>query len=174
MINIRAVRNEADYDWALSEVEAYFLNVPALGTEEADRFDILSALIEAYEAKHWQIEAADPIDTIKYVMAEKGHSQRALADVLGSRSRASEVLSRKRPLTLPMVYRLNSIWKIPAEPLIRPYHTHSESGDSVKVKKERKTKTEPRKGVLKNTKENKTAGMRAGPVKSKAAAPEKT
>ena len=60
MDNIRAIRNEADYDWALSEIERYFLNEPEPGKPEAERFEVLAALIEAYEARHWPIEPADP------------------------------------------------------------------------------------------------------------------
>ena len=60
MKNIRAIRTEADYDWALAEIEQYFLKEPEPGTAAAERFDVLAALIEAYEAKHWPIEPADP------------------------------------------------------------------------------------------------------------------
>lgn len=60
MKNIRAIRTEADYDWALAEIERYFLKEPEPGTPAAERFDVLAALIDAYEAKHWPIEPADP------------------------------------------------------------------------------------------------------------------
>ena len=68
MKNIRAIRTEADYDWALAEIERYFPKEPRSGSPAAERFDVLSALIEAYEAKHWPIEPADPIDAIRYKM----------------------------------------------------------------------------------------------------------
>lgn len=122
MSDIRAIRNEADYNWALAEVEPYFENEPAAGSAEADRFDILSTLIEAYEAKHWSIEPADPVEAITYVMALSEHTQAELGRLLGSASRASEILNRKRPLTLNMAYRLHREWHIPAEALLRPYH----------------------------------------------------
>lgn len=121
-VNIRALRTEADYDWALAEIETYFDNEPAPGTAEADRFDVLATLIEAYEARHWPIEAADPIDTLKGYMAMHHLRQTDLAELLGSKSRASEVLARRRALTLDMVYKLSTAWHIPAEPLVRPYH----------------------------------------------------
>jgi len=123
MMDIRPIRTEADYDWALIEVEAYFDRGPALGSDEAARFDVLSALIEAYEAKHWTIEAPDPVSAIKAMMVELHKGQSDLAALLGSRSRASEVLNRKRPLTMEMAWRLNQEWHIPAEVLLRPMET---------------------------------------------------
>ena len=114
MNNIRAIRTEADYEWALAEIERYFDNEPALGTPESDRFEIISTLIEAYEAEHWPIEPADPVETIKYAMEITGRTQTDLANLLGSKSRASEILKRKRPLTLGMVNKLHQEWRIPA------------------------------------------------------------
>jgi HTH-type transcriptional regulator/antitoxin HigA len=126
MTGIRAIRTEADYDWALSEIEPYFEDEPVPGTPEAERFDILAALIEVYEAKHWPIEAADPVETIRRTMELTGRTQADLGELFGSRSRASEVLNRRRPLTIGMVYKLSEAWRIPAETLIRPYHTETE------------------------------------------------
>jgi HTH-type transcriptional regulator/antitoxin HigA len=122
-MDVRPIRTEADYDWALAEVEAYFDQEPAVGSDDAARFDVLSALIEAYEAKHWAIEAPDPIDAIKAMMVELHKGQSDLAVLLGSRSRASEVLNRKRPLTMEMAWRLNQEWHVPAEVLLRPMET---------------------------------------------------
>jgi HTH-type transcriptional regulator/antitoxin HigA len=122
MKNIRAIRNEADYDWALAEIESYFKKEPAAGTPDADRFDVLAALIEAYEAKHWPIEPADPIEAIKFKMEMSGLKQSDLATLIGSASRASEILNRKRPLTTEMIFKISQGWQIPAESLIRPYH----------------------------------------------------
>lgn len=122
MNDIRAIRTETDYEWALSEVEQYFENEPEPGSADSDRFDVLSTLIEAYEADHWPIEAADPVETIKYAMEITGHTQNELASLLGSKSRASEILNRRRALTLSMVNKLHAEWHIPAEALIKPYH----------------------------------------------------
>jgi HTH-type transcriptional regulator / antitoxin HigA len=122
MENIRAIRTEDDYNWALAEIETYFDNEPKPGTADSDRFDVLAGLIEAYEAKHWPIEPADPIEAIQYSMETFGYSQNDLAEVLGSRSRASEILHRKRALTMQMAYKLYEKWNIPAEALLRPYH----------------------------------------------------
>jgi len=122
MKNIRAIRTEADYDWALAEIERYFLKEPELGTPAAERFDVLAALIDAYEAKHWPIEPADPIEAIRYKMEVAGLKQADLAELLGSASRASEILNRRRALTTEMVFKISSQWRIPAESLVRPYH----------------------------------------------------
>jgi HTH-type transcriptional regulator/antitoxin HigA len=120
--NIRAIRNEADYDWALNEIARYFENQPEPRTEAAERFDVLAGLIEAYEAKHWPIESTDPIEAIEYRMEISGYTQKDLSELIGSRSRASEILRRKRPLTMQMAHKLSVEWNIPAEVLLKPYH----------------------------------------------------
>jgi len=123
-MDIRPLRTEADYNAALEEIEHFFDHEPAPGTPEADRFDLLALVIADYEAKHWPIDLPDPIETIKYRMEMAGYGQRELAALFGSRSRASEVLSRKRALTMEMAWKLNREWGIPAENLIRPYDLH--------------------------------------------------
>ena len=119
-MDIRPIKSEADYEWALAEIEPYFDREPEPGTEDAARFDVLATLIEAYEAKHWPIEQPSAVDAIRFRMEQAGFGQSDLAAVLGSRSRASEVLSGKRSLTMDQAYRLNREWGIPAEALIRP------------------------------------------------------
>jgi HTH-type transcriptional regulator/antitoxin HigA len=121
-MDIRPIATESDYGWALAEVERYFDAEPTPGTPEADRFNVLSALIENYEAKHWPIEAPDPIEALSFRMEQAGYTQTDLARLLGSRSRASEILARKRALTMEQAYKLFHEWHIPAEVLIRPYH----------------------------------------------------
>ena len=125
MENIRPIRTEDDYEWALAEVEAYFDNEPVRGTPEADRFDVLSELIAAYEAKHWPIDDLDPVEAIAYAMELKGWKQVDLAKVVGSRPRASEIMNRKRPLTLGMIQKINSELGIPADVLVKPYHVEA-------------------------------------------------
>ena len=90
MMDIRPLRSEQDYDWALAEIERYFIDVPRQGTTEADRFDVLASLIQTYENTHWPIEPADPVEAIRYRMELSGLRQADLAGVVGSRSRASE------------------------------------------------------------------------------------
>lgn len=119
-MDVRPLTTEADYDWALAEIAPYFDDQPAPGTPEAARFDVLAALIEHYEARHWPIEALDPVDAIQACMDWRGLKQPDLASLLGSRSRASELLHRKRGLTLEQASRLHREWGVPAEVLLRP------------------------------------------------------
>ena len=117
---IRPLHSEADYDAALNEIERYFENEPKVGTPEADRFDLLALVIEDYERKRWPIEPPEPIDAIRYGMETGGYTQADLGRLLGSRQRASDILTRKRPLTMRMAWRLHREWGIPAEALIAP------------------------------------------------------
>jgi HTH-type transcriptional regulator/antitoxin HigA len=119
-MDVRPIETQADYDWALAEIEQYFDAEPAHGSLEAARFSVLATLIGAYEDKHYPIEDLDPIDAIREVMREKGYRQTDLAKLIGSRSRASEILSRKRPLTMEQAWKLHQAWRIPAEVLLRP------------------------------------------------------
>jgi HTH-type transcriptional regulator/antitoxin HigA len=128
MDDIRPIRSEADYDWALAEIERYFDRLPEPGTPEADRFDVLTDLIEAFEARHWPIEAPDPVELIREVMTARGYGPKRLGEVLGSAPRASEVLCRKRRLSLGMIRRLHHAWGIPADLLIAPYQLHESAG----------------------------------------------
>jgi HTH-type transcriptional regulator / antitoxin HigA len=117
---IRPLRSEVDYDAALEEIERYFENEPKPGTDEADRFDLLALVIEDYERKHWPIDPPDTIDAIRYRMETTGYTQADLGRLLGSRQRASDILTRKRALTMNMAWKLHSEWGVPAEALITP------------------------------------------------------
>jgi HTH-type transcriptional regulator/antitoxin HigA len=120
---IRPLRTEADYDAALDEIERYFDKEPKPGTPEADRFDLLALVIEDYERKNWPIDPPDPVEAIRYRMETAGFGQSDLGRLLGSRQRASDILSRKRRLTMQMAWKLHRDWDIPAEALIRPQGT---------------------------------------------------
>jgi HTH-type transcriptional regulator / antitoxin HigA len=117
---IRPLRNEADYEAALDEIERYFEHEPKPGTAAADRFDLLALVIEDYEKRRWPIEPPDPVDAIRYRMETGGFTQAELGHLIGSRQRASEILKRKRRLTMQMAWKLHRDWGIPAEALIRP------------------------------------------------------
>lgn len=118
-MELRPIRTETDYQEALQEIELLFNATP--NTPEYDRLDVLTTLVEAYEKKHFPIELPDPIEAIHYYMETRGLSRRDLEPCLGSRARVSEVLSRKRSLTLEMIRKLNQQLGIPAEILIQPY-----------------------------------------------------
>jgi HTH-type transcriptional regulator/antitoxin HigA len=118
MSEIKPIKSEADYDAALAEITSLMDAEP--GTPEGDRLDVLVTLVEAYEAKHWRIDPPDPIEAIRLRMQQRRLSRRDLEKVLGSKSRVSEVLNRKRPLTLDMIRRLHATLGIPPESLIQP------------------------------------------------------
>lgn len=120
-MEIHPIRTEADYDAAVAEIERLWGAEP--GTDDGDKLDILATLVEKYENEHWPIDTGrvDPIDMLNYLIGESGHTQAELAELLGSRSRASEILNRRRALTVEMIFRISEAWKVPAELLIRPY-----------------------------------------------------
>jgi HTH-type transcriptional regulator / antitoxin HigA len=117
---IRPIGLEANYDAALKEFERYFEHEPKPGTTDADRFDPLALIIEDYERKRWPIEPPDTIDAIRYRMETGGYTQADLGRLLGSRQRASDILTRKRSPTMRMAWKLHREWGIPAEALIAP------------------------------------------------------
>ena len=116
----RALRSEADYEAAVDEIERYFDRPPKSGSPDADRFDLLSLVVEDYERERWPIDPPDPVDAIRYGMETRGLTQADLGRLLGSRQRASDILSRRRPLTMRMAWKLHRDWGISAEALIRP------------------------------------------------------
>ena len=118
-MEIHPIRNDDDHVAALREIERLW--GAAAGTEDDDKLDILATLVEKYEENRWpNVDASDPIDLLNYAIEELGHSQAELAELLGSRSRASELLNRRRPLTVEMIHKISEAWKIPADLLVRP------------------------------------------------------
>jgi HTH-type transcriptional regulator / antitoxin HigA len=125
-MHIRPIRTDEDHRAALAEIDACW-GAPQ-GTEAGDKLDVLVALVESYEAMRWPIggdEGFDPIDVLHHAVEELGHTQVELAELLGSRSRASEILSRRRALTVDMIHKISEAWKIPADLLVRPYKVES-------------------------------------------------
>ena len=118
-MEIKPIRTEVDYDRALAEIDGLMGAAP--GTPEGDDLEVLTTLVEAYEAEHWPMEAPDPIAAIEHVMEARGLRQKDLAALIGSQPRASEVLKRRRPLTLAMIRALSAEWNLPAEVLVREY-----------------------------------------------------
>jgi HTH-type transcriptional regulator/antitoxin HigA len=116
-MKVTPIRTKRDYRRALKKIEGP-MNAKR-GTPEGDRLDVLVTLVEAFEAKHYSIDLPDPVEAIKYHMEHKGLEPRDLVSYIGSRNRVYEVLNRKRPLTLRMVWRLYKGLGIPAESLIK-------------------------------------------------------
>jgi HTH-type transcriptional regulator / antitoxin HigA len=115
-MELRPLRNDQDHAQALAEIERLWNAAP--GSSEHDRLEVLALLVSAYEDLHWPIDPGDPVEAIEFQMEQAGHTQADLAKLLGSRSRASEILSRKRPLTMEMAAKLHRVWRIPAECLL--------------------------------------------------------
>jgi len=120
-MDIKPIRNDSDLAWAIGEVTLYFEAPPAKGTAAADRFDVLSDLIEAYESRDFPVADLDPVEFLQAFMEMSGRTQADLGDLLSSRSRASEILHRKRALTVDMIFKLTDAWGVPAECLVKPY-----------------------------------------------------
>ncbi|MEH1008375.1 MULTISPECIES: helix-turn-helix domain-containing protein [Flavobacteriaceae] len=118
-MKILPIRNEKDYQNALNRLEEIF--DAKKGTEDGDELEILSILIDRYENEQFPIGMPDPIEAIKFRMEQMGMKQKDLAEVVGFKSRVSEILNKKRKLTLDMIRKLNTTLHIPTEVLIQDY-----------------------------------------------------
>jgi HTH-type transcriptional regulator / antitoxin HigA len=117
MKDLKPIRSERDYEHALAEVEELW--GAKAGTPKGDRLDILATLIEAYETEHYPMDPPDPIEAIKFRMEQQGLTRKDLEEILGTRTRVSEVLNRKRGLSINMIRALHDKLGISAEILIR-------------------------------------------------------
>ncbi|HRG39740.1 MAG TPA: helix-turn-helix domain-containing protein [Bacteroidia bacterium] len=118
-MNIKPIKTKQDYKKALARLEEIFDSRP--GTEEGDELDILALLIERYENEHYFIEAPDPIEAIKFRMEQMGYKQKDLETIIGHKSHISEILNRKRKLSLEMIRKLHTELRIPLTALIKAY-----------------------------------------------------
>ena len=118
-VAVKPVRTEADYERALKDIESLMDARP--GTPEADELEVLATLVDAYEAEHHAIDAPDPIALIEFAMEQRGAERSDLEPLIGSRGRISEILGRKRPLSIAMIRNLQDEWQLPAEVLVRTY-----------------------------------------------------
>lgn len=118
-MEIKPLRTEADYDAALAELEGLMDAEP--GTPAYDKLEVLSILVAAYEEEHYRIPPPDPISAIEFHMERLGLSRKDLEPYIGSRGRVSEILNRKRPLTLRMIRNLEKALDIPAAILVQGY-----------------------------------------------------
>ena len=124
-MEIKPVKTKKDYEAALKEIGRLFDAVP--GTHEGDRLEVLATLVEAYEEKYQPIAPPNPIDAIRYYMDSRGLTRNDMEQYIGSRARVSEVLNRKRTLTMEMIRNLHKGLGIPAEVLIQPYRIVKEA-----------------------------------------------
>lgn len=118
-MNLKPIKTKKDYQQALDRLEVIF--DAKKGSKEGDEFEILGILIDQYENEHFPIDLPNPIEAIKFRMEQLGYNQSDLAKVVGLKSRASEILSRKRKLSLDMIRQLHKKLKIPTDVLIQSY-----------------------------------------------------
>lgn len=129
---VRPVRTEQDYEVALARITQLMTALP--GTRQGDELDVLSTLVEAYETEHYPIDAPDPIALVEFAMEQRGAARTELEPLIGGRSRVSEVLNRKRALSLSMIRRLSVEWALPAHVLVRTYSLRKATRRSNKVR----------------------------------------
>ncbi len=122
-MNIKPIRTEQDYKLALKRVES--LMDAEFGTEDFDELEVLTTLIENYETKHYSIDLPDPIEAIKFRMEQEGLRQKDLVEIFGNKVRVSEILNKKRRLTLDMIRNINHDLHIPLESLLNRYELES-------------------------------------------------
>ena len=115
-MEIKPIRTKADHRAALREIES--LMDARAGSPEGERLDVLATLVEAYEARHYPLDLPDPVEAIKFHMEQGGLTAKDLVPMIGRVNRVYEILNRKRPLTLKMIWRLHRELGIPAESLI--------------------------------------------------------
>ena len=118
-MNLKLLKTKKDYEQALERLEVIF--DAKKGSKEGDELEILGMLIEQYENEHFPMDLPDPIEAIKFRMEQLGYTQTDLAKVVGLKSRASEILSRKRKLSLEMIRQLHDKLNIPTDVLIQAY-----------------------------------------------------
>ncbi len=116
---IHLIKTKKDYQAAMNRLEVIFDSKP--GSAEGDELEILGMLIGKYEDEHYPIDLPDPVEAIKFRMEQLGYTQSDLANVVGLKSRASEILNKKRKLTLEMIRNLHTKLKIPTDVLIQNY-----------------------------------------------------
>ncbi|MDN3688921.1 helix-turn-helix domain-containing protein [Cyclobacterium jeungdonense] len=118
-MDISPIRNEKDYKKALERLEVIF--DAKQGTKEGDELEILAILIDNYENENFPVEMPDPISAINFRMEQMGLKQKDLVEMIGFKSRVSEIMNRKRKLTLEMIRKLNTQLRIPTDVLIQDY-----------------------------------------------------
>ncbi len=117
-MDIKPIKTEADYQAALKEIES--LMMAAIDTLEGEKLDVLTTLVEAYEAKHFPMNLPDPVEAIKFEMDRRGLTVKDLEPLIGKSNRVYEILNYKRSLSLKMIWKLHEGLGIPAESLIKP------------------------------------------------------
>ncbi len=121
-MTIRPIKNEKDYMDSLTQIKRLINAKP--NTPEMDKLEVLTTLVEAYEEQYYIIDSPDPIEAIKFRMEQEGLKQKDLVTIVGSKSRVSEILNKKRKLTIDMIRNLHKQLHIPIESLFLDYKTN--------------------------------------------------
>jgi len=121
-MNIKPIKTQEDYNTTLSQIESLMDAKP--NTPQMDELEVLTTLVEAYEEQHYKIDTPDPIEAIKFRMEQEGLKQKDLVNIVGSKSRVSEILNKKRKLTIEMIRNLHKQLHIPIESLFLDYKTN--------------------------------------------------
>jgi HTH-type transcriptional regulator/antitoxin HigA len=118
-MTLKLIKTKKDYNEAMKRLEEIFDSQP--GTKEGDELELLSMLIEKYENEYFPVTSPDPIEAIKFRMEQMGYRQKDLKDIIGYKGRVSEILHRKRKLTLEMIRKLHQTLQIPSDVLLQEY-----------------------------------------------------
>ncbi len=122
-MDIKPIKTESDYREALKEIETLMMSEP--DTTDGEKLDVLTTLVEAYEANNYPMELPDPVEAIKFEMERMGLTAKDLEPMIGRRNRVYEILNYKRSLSLEMIRKLHKDLGIPAESLIKPPQAHN-------------------------------------------------
>lgn len=145
-MNVRAIRTQADHAWALGEIEKLWDRAEP-GTPDGDRFEVLSTLIEAYERAHFPVPPPDPVDAILFRAEQQGLSNRDLLTIFKTTARLSEVLNRRRRLSLSMIRAISKHLSIPADILVTEYKLKRATSRAVRARPARRPPARRRTGT---------------------------
>ncbi len=121
-MDIKPIKTDADYRAALKEIESLMMAAP--DTPEGEKLDVMTTLVEAYEARHFPMDLPDPVEALKFEMERRNLTVKDLEPMIGKSNRVYEILNHKRSLTLKMIWKLHEGLGIPAESLIKPPRAH--------------------------------------------------
>ena len=122
-MDIKPIKTDADYRAALKEIESLMMAAP--DTPEGEKLDVMTTLVEAYEARHFPMDLPDPVEALKFEMERRNLTVKDLEPMIGKSNRVYEILNHKRSLTLKMIWKLHEGLGIPAESLIKPPQAHA-------------------------------------------------
>ncbi len=118
-MDIRPIRNDDDLRAAIKEIDRLW--GASVGSADGDKLDVLATLVDAYERDHFPVQPSTPLEMLRYAIGDMGHTQTELADVVGSRSLASQLLGGRRRISLDAAQKISAAWDIPIQLLVTPY-----------------------------------------------------